>query len=941
MKGYRARLAALLLLLPALAAAGANETPGENGQPHRFGYFAANYWEFGASDKSVFDKYVVQLQHYAQGSRFVDSRLDTSTGGAGVWNFVEFCANRRHDVLLLTAHGLDGPATTVIASFPLTPAGLAARDSIFAHWNGIMPGRLVKEDYPDDGDCTIEANQLFYTRLFQTPQALAWWATCYSAELKLTGQAEARVHVGYDDEVLSNKCLCDERYILRRMNGHEGQDKRPIRVAALGVNGACPPGGAETVIAGKQNTVLSPAVIDYLPRGIVCQPTVGYVEFDTSMDITVPADEAIKAEGDGVLLNEEWAGDDRVSFLVLPIGEQPTILYRVPERSARSKADHARLDGNTNPQINAYGPNRDDFIWVTKCPAIPAPKPRPQYPVPTRSTPSTPGGPRTIVTTPIYNGSGATRTVNAVMTDANGWLVTAAQQFEMADGDVITPNWEFQVPVNAMAGAVDSLRLTVESDLGTAEALGALVVDQALSGSLAGAAVVAPVPEAQTLTVLLENEGVDSLALRGAVVTDALGWGLALAAADYDFAPGASQEAELTLTLPGAPPGVENPLMLHGEVNGEPVSVALGVCRVGAPLAFAATQPLAVVPGNPDAQLAGGIENSSQSLPLALDYQVTDADGRFAWAAGPSALAPGDSAGLTLHVDLPADPALIGQAGTLTLRVSDLGTGLEVETPFPYVIAPAIAVRGQSGPPAPVYTGVAEGRSFPWPLTLENESALPISGTVSLMGGPPISPPSEVFMLLPGDSVVTNFSVRIDEAHPAGIVLPVMLSVLTDGGIGDRLEELALYVQPPVVAHMRRRTAHADEGDTGVLSAVLENLRPDRAMPVAWDWGDERGWLLPPLAGSLELTASATETLRVEFAIPAPAGARAAADSDSVALRLHLLSDGGLPIETGGSIWLMVLGEATGAPDQPLPARDALLANFRTPSTRPRSCAFT
>lgn len=923
-------LVALLCLLPALAHAGANETPGRDGQPHRFGYFGANAWEFGAGDKAIFDEYVVRLQHFTAGSRFVDSRLDASTGGAGVWNFVEFCANCRHDVLLLTAHGVDGPPQTLIAQFPYTAAGIAARDSLFDYWDEILEGLLIKEDYPDDGDCSLEIDQDFYTELFQTPRALAWWSTCYSSRLKLTGRGEARVHVGYDGEVQTSKCLCDERYILRRMNGHEGQDKRPVYVAALGVNGSCPPGGARTVLKGKLNTVLSPAVNDYMPRGIVCQVTPGYVEFDTSMDTKVPPEQVVRAEGDGILINHAWEGDYRVSYLVIPLGQQPTILYRARERQARSQADGARLDGNTVPQINAYGPNQDDFVWVTSCPAIPAPVVTPTYPIPARSTPSYPGA-RPRIITPIYNGTGSPQTVTAQLTDARGWLQTGPQVTPIDDGEVVTLAWDFAVPLNAVPGELDSLQLSVQGDGPPFVAHGALDVEQPLSGRIAGAAVVTPGAEPQALTLVLVNEGLDSLALRGATVTDALGWAITVAEPAQDFAPGEQREMEIVLQVPPTPSGLENPLTLHGEVDGLPVSLALGLCRSGAPLVFTEMEPLRVVPGNPDAQLVGGIKNRSLSLPLQLDYFVLDADGLEASATGPAVLAPGDSAGLTLHLDLPPDPSLIGRAGTLKLFVSDLDSGLAIEQPFAYQVEPAVAVSGQSGPPAPVYTGVAGGRSFPWPLWLKNESALAIEGTVSLLGGPPITPSSMPFSLAPGDSLIADFAVTIEEAHPAGVVLPVQLLVITMNGLGNRVEECALFVQPPVVAGMRRPVFSTTAGSEGELAAVIENLRPDRAQSVDWEWWDARGWLLPPQIGALELPAAASETLRVSYAVPAPAGGRAAADSDSVALRLHLISDGGLPIETGGSLWLMVLDDATAAPDQPLPARDALLANWPNP----------
>ena len=85
-------IVALLLLSPTLLLAGANETPGERGKPHKFGIFMANTHEFGSGDLAIFKKYVRTDQHYTMGVHFEDRIKDASIGGGGVMNFLNFCS---------------------------------------------------------------------------------------------------------------------------------------------------------------------------------------------------------------------------------------------------------------------------------------------------------------------------------------------------------------------------------------------------------------------------------------------------------------------------------------------------------------------------------------------------------------------------------------------------------------------------------------------------------------------------------------------------------------------------------------------------------------------------------------------------------------------------------------------------------------------------------
>ncbi len=385
-------LTTLLLLFPGILRAGLNETPGEGGKPHKFGSFIANSYEFGNDELALFHKYVVEHQHYAMGPRYEDDTRDTSSGGGGIWNFFEFCSDNNCDVMFLSSHGGDTPRTMVV-SYEHTDAGHNARNAEYNTYKAIFePGTIAA--YNSDNDYSIQVYQSFYTNYFMTPQALAWWSTCYSGKLSMTGIAEARAYLGYDNAVKCSKCECDEENVLSKMDGQHGQQYRPLEKAYAGANGICPPGGANLVVQGKLNTVLSPSVILHAPTGPVCSSTPGFLKFDTTMDTSVDPTQAIDVVGNAYLTNQAWAGDDKLTFTVVPTSLPALIFYYGEEDYCRSKANHARLDGNTMPAYeNAKGPNRDDYVWNTYCPASTPSQVR------STSTPST--SPATAVSLPI------------------------------------------------------------------------------------------------------------------------------------------------------------------------------------------------------------------------------------------------------------------------------------------------------------------------------------------------------------------------------------------------------------------------------------------------------------------------------------------------------------------------------------------------------------
>jgi len=701
------------------------------------------------------------------------------------------------------------------------------------------------------------------------------------------------------------------------------------------VNGTCPdPDGTLLVSKGKKNTTLSPSVIDYQPRGIVCTATPGYVVFDTSMNTDVDPSTVMIAEGDGYLINHAWSGDDRIDFVVIPTSVQPVIQYRVREKLARSKADNARLDGNTNPTINAYGPNRDDFIWDTTCPPQYATPPVPLYPVPDTDTPTYPGA-STTITIPIHNGSGGPLTLTGVLTNALGWPIGPPIDLPLEPGETGRWVWDIEIPESAGPGDVNDVVFEVTGGGEPVFAYGAIVVEQDLVGLLPGAGVLGPDEGvSQLLPLILENQGVDSLAMSAAVPSNGEGWPMSLAMADHDFAPGERALLEIEVMVPGAaPPGIENPIHLDLEIDGVPQSLPLGVCRVGAPLEFTTPSAQGIVPGNTDGLLLSGVANRSTSLTVLPDFVALDSNGFPVWIEGPASLAPGDSVALTLHLELPPDPILVGSSGSVRLTALDLPTGLEVGDEFSYVIEPALSVSGLSGPELPLYTGVAGGRDFPWHLELRNDADQVLTGNLDVMaGGLTATPASQFFELLPGEILPVDLILTVPEGFPADVLEPAQLMTFTGSGLGDRVDEVELWVHPPVRIDMLRQAVSHYVCESGEIQAALENLRHDAPMTVDYDWWDEMSTLLPPLAGSIEIAPLGRDTVTVTFDLPCTGGLpRAVTYEDSVSLHAHMLGDDGLPIDTWSSIRFVIIDGATSVPDDVAPAMDRLLANWPNP----------
>jgi hypothetical protein len=923
-----------LVLLPVPARSGANETPGQNYRPHTFSSYSTNTWEFGLTDVGIFQGIVVASQHYTQGATYQDNANDLNSGGAGIWNFFTFCTNRAADVMLVTSHGWNNPTTTV-EMYPWTARGLAVRDSVFNYYNGIFAaGSIIKREWAGTTHA-IDVTQTFYTTYFQTPQAFCWWATCWSSGLNMTGAAEARCYLGYDQVVASTKCYCDERRILQRMDGQEGLGMRPLGAALANINGLCPPGGARLQSQGRLNTVLSPSVLAMAPTGIVCGPTPGFVLFDCTMDRTVPPASVVVAYGDGYLTNHQWAGDDRVTFDVIPTTPCPVILYDVKEAAARSFADRARLDGNTNPAVNALGPNQDDFIWVTFCPYCPVPVTTPDA----TSVPDDAGpGVRTQAVIAVSNNTDNPITVQVEVADLLGWVGTPPQVMTLAAHDGRWAFFDIFVSQTATPGTVDPYTVTITGAGDPVIAHGQVTVGGRLSARLASSSALAA-GQTNQVDVLVENRTTAPVHLTSITLTDGLGWPITSQTPVLDLTAGQSSLASFLVQVPPAtPPGTTNPLTFHGTIEPEFVLLEIEPVKIGLPLKLKVYEPIDIVPGNSDARFQLEIQNPAPVPYNGLLWTVADLDGHFSGltVAGPPSLPPSSSAMGQIVGGLGADPTLVGRGGTLRLTGRD-PSGAEFEALIPYVIEPAIAIV--TVPPSPC-TGFASPHNFPWIITLRNRSDVPLNGMLQLQAsGVAIAPPSFLINLSPNmqSSYPTQLTIMPDS--PPGEQTATVI-VQTHQVIGDTRGTYPFAVTNPVLVHMIAREMSGTQGSDVLVEGTIKNVRTDRSMSGIVQWSDNRGWLLPPLFGTYSLSPGGESAISATLHLPAGSSLRdAPIDSALVSATVTMTYDTGVGAQERAEIVVRVMpsGPADVPPTAGTTGRDGIeriTPNPFLPSTR-------
>lgn len=907
-------LTVVLLVSPAPARAGANETPGESYQPKRFGAFSANLWEFGANEIPIFQRIVVGSQHYRQGAIYTDVDHDYSSGGGGIWNFFTFCTDRRHDVMFVTSHGFSDP-TTLVEAYPWDARGRATRDSVLTYYNGIFgPGRVVARNIRGNF-YGLAVTQAFYTAYFQTPQAFAWWSTCWSSLLSMTGTAEARVFLGYDDLAGVGKCICDENTVLNRMDGQEGQVKRPVGVAMAGINADCPPSAANPgrlILQGKGNTVLSPSVTQHAPTGIVCVQTPGFVRFDCTLDRSVNPASVVVGRGDGILVNHQWAGDDMVTFEVVPIRPCPTILYDVIESQARSFANRSRLDGNTRPAVNARGPNHDDYIWSTWCPCWPwIPFWVPDLIVVGDPSPGQPIELHTVLT----NHSPEEMTVTGTL--AFDGQPVQDLTFTIPPQETIPAVWAGTIRDDAVEGDVVHARVDFQAPGDPIWVEQMVPVSPRISAEILGPLQAVPRPAFFDVFCSLRHSGpVHLTQLR---LVDTQGW-----------AQPASEEALLAvgdgviLSLPylvpeGTDPAMTSEFSLACEADGQPVTIPLGTVKLGAPVSIRRLSDTGMVPGSNDATIAIEIVSLSLSS-LSPICVATSSDGWPCTVQCPP-IPPLGTVTAQVMMPIPPDPSLIGHDGRVDLVLQD-GHGYVSQESFGYVIQPALRVHTT---PQSVYTGSEEPRTFAWTVELSNESDLPLNG---LLQAPPAGletvVPFSSFELAPGEHVTQSIDLRVLPDLGPG-VYPIALQVQTNPPLGQQMHLIDHTVTEPVVVDLVARTYWSEGGETIPILAAVTNRRDDHAMSGPFQWMAGQPVLSGELAGFYELAPGQTDTLEV-FCTPGVDPPRA--DSIEVTLTAGLTWDTGLPSSSTGSttIYFSLPPDPSGVDEEPAPPLESGLS---------------
>lgn len=907
----------LTLLAPSFARAGANETPGQNFRPKTFGAFSPNLWEFGANEIPIFQRIVVGSQHYRQGAIYADKDKDLGSGGGGIWNFFLFCTNRANDVMFVTSHGFNTPSTLVEA-YPYTAAGRAVRDSVLTYYAGVFPaGRVVAQNIRNNF-YGIAVTQAFYTAYFQTPQAFAWWSTCFSSLLAMTGPAEARAFLGYDNNVGVAKCPCDENYILKRMDGQSGQGNRPLGAAFAGVNGACPPGGANLVLQGKPNTVLSPSVLANAPIGIVCEPTPGFVKFDCTMDMGVNPANVVIARGDGILVNHRWAADDLVTFDVIPIRPCPTILYDVIESQARSKANRSRLDGNTMPPVNALGPNHDDYIWWTWCPCwpwIPCWVPDLTYTVD-----PTPGQILPLYTG-VMNHSPNVLTVSGTLL-LNG-IETQVQNFTVPPNQMLPVTWSAPIPPSAQPGDILQAQVNFVGNFDPITVHCPIEIRPFLRLEPLGAMEVFPSQTQSFFDVffVVPHDGpVDASGLR---LIDTQGW-----------AQPSSQSLHLetgegtTLSLPylvpmGTAPGSTSDFSVQCVINGQTEIFPLGTVGVTVPLNVRRLGDRAMVPGSNDAII--DIELVSLSLQSVQPICVASSSDGWPCSVQCPPIPPQGTVNAQIMMQVPVDPSLVGHQGHVDLTIQDSG-GLTMQRTFEYTIGPAIKVTAL---PQSVYTGSSGPKVFPWNVTVENLSDVPLNGVVQLVPSAlQTVMPSFSYNLQPNGQLVRNVALRVNTNLAVG-TYPIEVMVQSNPPIGNQQVHVEHQVTQPVLVSLVLRSYSGESGEAVHVRAALTNLRTDHAMSGQFHWTDTRGWLSGPLNGSYVLAPGVTDSMEI---ICTPGGALSSNDdSTQVTLTADLLWDTGLAATSSGTTMVYMLPTSADVGDEFASATTGLGAAYPNP----------
>ena len=340
-------------------------------------------------------------------------------------NFATLGAN---GILVIATHGSKNG--TIVEAYPLTPAGLVARDArLQAIYDGtVRPNgvRLIRDTDVRDGNGTIRKTVGSGTlrkevvehsdygigltrsgiRKVFTPTAheIVYLASCNGWKVRDAYTTASIEFLGYDAEMSLAQMEADMTKFFPRLSGSEFDGKaRKVgksnssylpnydECSAFAKGGFARSGYTTALLkTGPGNTTVAPIVAwtgvsdacrggkwDIIPehdKAYIFQGEYrlpGHVGFDTKMDTSINPTAVVTTDGQcqSTIENARWTGDQRIDFdLVLKMSGDATIT--VQQNAALSANSRMRLDGNQNPQpfrMNGVGPNRDDFKVCIQC----------------------------------------------------------------------------------------------------------------------------------------------------------------------------------------------------------------------------------------------------------------------------------------------------------------------------------------------------------------------------------------------------------------------------------------------------------------------------------------------------------------------------------------------------------------------------------------------
>ena len=360
-------VAAAALLLAAGAATGQNRTVGDEvGADHIAFVFAPYIWAAPAGE-DAYRNHVSRGagnvgQQYGYIAYMETTQPNIAPSTCTVARFHTLIRNETDylGTLLITTHG-SGTGLS-IQPYRKNPAGLAARDAAFdallqANGGPYAADELYKSNNEDA--YAIGVTGTFIRNYGRLTQGLVWIAACNGGGNAADFvAANARVALGNSACFTPEQDAARVNTFFRRMDGQEGQARRPVSKARTGI--------ASLTISGNRATTLAPSVIRVdAPCPIKAGDIVTYT-LDTECEMGIVPN----IVGIGCTIEHEvWINKTTLQGTCTRPPSPGVFFYalRLVWDRTYSDANVARLDGNTIPAVNARGRAHDDYVSTYSC----------------------------------------------------------------------------------------------------------------------------------------------------------------------------------------------------------------------------------------------------------------------------------------------------------------------------------------------------------------------------------------------------------------------------------------------------------------------------------------------------------------------------------------------------------------------------------------------